>query len=244
MSPEQISNAPIGAAADLYALGATLFEALTGRPPFLGPDLVGQHLGEAPPPATSLRPTLGADHDRTLRRALAKAPADRFGSAVEMADAVAAWPVEAAAVPDPAGGADAGERLAALPLAPQPGDEERELWQSADARVALRRDGRTARNVLIEERAQPLEDAALDRLRNIAAAGGPFVQRVLRLSDDRRSIWYEAIVGEPVPLDELSDDERRRLGGAIASLPEGAARFAARTSAGPVLLIAPDRPSA
>ena len=51
MSPEQISSAPIGAAADLYALGATLFEALTGRPPFLGPDLVGQHLGEAPPRA-------------------------------------------------------------------------------------------------------------------------------------------------------------------------------------------------
>src|SRR4051812_28930855 len=69
MSPEQISNAPIGAAADLYALGATLFEALTGRPPFLGPDLVGQHLGEAPPAATDLRPALGAAHDETLRRA-------------------------------------------------------------------------------------------------------------------------------------------------------------------------------
>ena len=49
MAPEQITGAPIGAAADLYALGVTLFEALTGRPPFLGPDLVAQHLGEAPP---------------------------------------------------------------------------------------------------------------------------------------------------------------------------------------------------
>jgi eukaryotic-like serine/threonine-protein kinase len=243
MSPEQISNAPIGAAADLYSLGATLFEALTGRPPFLGPDLVGQHLGEAPPTASSLRPTLSDAHDRILRRALAKAPADRFGSAVEMAEAIASWPVEAAAVPTAVGTGDASERLAALPLAPQPGDEERELWQSAEARVALRRDARTARNILIEDRAHPLEDAALDRLRDIAAAGGPFVQRVLRLSEDRRSIWYESIGGEPVSLDDLTDDERRRVAGALASLPAGAARFVARTPAGPVVLIAPERPA-
>jgi len=79
-------------------------------------------------------------------------------------------------------------------------------------------------------------------LRTIAAAGGPFVQRVLRLSDDRRAVWYEAIAGEPVPLGELSDEERRPLAAAIASLPVGAARFVARTSAGPVVLIAPERP--
>src|SRR6185369_8102359 len=94
MAPEQITGAAIGAAADLYALGATLFEALTGRPPFLGPDLVGQHLGEAAPPATALRPALSGAHDQTLRRALAKAPSDRFGSAAEMAEAIASWPVE------------------------------------------------------------------------------------------------------------------------------------------------------
>jgi hypothetical protein len=243
MSPEQISNAPIGAAADLYSLGATLFEALTGRPPFLGPDLVGQHLGEAPPAATSLRPSLSDVHDQILRRALAKAPADRFGSAVEMAEAIASWPVEAAAAPTAVGTGDASERLAALPLSPQPGDEERELWQSAEARVALRRDARTARNVMIEERAQPLDDAALDRLRDIAAAGGPFVQRVLRLSEDRRSIWYESIAGESVSLDDLTDDERRRVGDALAVLPTGAARSVARTPAGPVVLVAPERPA-
>jgi len=247
MSPEQISSAPIGAAADFYALGATLFEALTGRPPFLGPDLVGQHLGETPPAPTLLRGTLGAQHDQTLLRALAKAPSDRFGSAAEMADAVAAWPVEeaAAAVPEAVrASGDNSDRLmnAALPV--QPSEEDHELWRTPEARLAVRRDPRTARNVLIEERAQPLADAAVDRLRTIAAAGGPLVQRVLRLSDDRRAIWYEAIAGETVPLDELSDDERRRLARAIASLPEGAARLVARTSAGPIVLIAPERPPA
>ncbi len=80
MSPEQISSAPIGAAADLYALGATLFEALTGRPPFLGPDLVGQHLGEAPPPAAALRADARAA--RTTRRCCARSRRRRpIGSA-------------------------------------------------------------------------------------------------------------------------------------------------------------------
>jgi serine/threonine-protein kinase len=248
MSPEQISSAPIGAAADVYALGATLFEALTGRPPFLGPDLVGQHLGEAPPAPTRLRGTLGPQHDLTLLRALAKAPADRFGSASEMADAVAAWPVEAAATAVPEAtraGGDTSERLmnAALPVHASQDDDEQELWRTPDVRLSLRRDARTARNILIEERAQPLSDAAIDRLRNIAAAGGPLVQRVLRLSDDRRAIWYETIAGDAVSLDDLSDDERRPLAPALAALPADAVRSVARTALGPVVLIAPERPT-
>src|SRR5206468_11395158 len=98
MSPEQITNAPLGVAADLYALGVTLYEALTGRLPFLGPDLVTQHLGEKPPAATSVRPGLRPVHDQTLLRALAKAPSDRFASAAEMADAVTSWPADSAEV--------------------------------------------------------------------------------------------------------------------------------------------------
>jgi hypothetical protein len=138
--------------------------------------------------------------------------------------------------------ADASEGVmnAALPV--QPSEDEHEIWRTPEARLAVRRDARTARNVLIEERAQPLTDDAIERLRNIAAAGGPFVQRILRLSDDRRAIWYEAIAGAEVAIDELADEERRPLERAIASLPPGAARFAARTPAGPVVLIAPERP--
>jgi hypothetical protein len=162
-----------------------------------------------------------------------------------MAEVVAAWPLEATGVVEsPPAAADSGSVRAPADLAAAAADEERELWRTSDARLTVRRDARTARNVLIEERAEPLEDAALERLRHIAAAGGPLVQRVLRLSEDRRAVWYEAIAGEPVPLDELSDEERRPLAAAIASLPAGAARFVARTSTGPVVLIASDRPPA
>ena len=94
MSPEQITGASIGYSADLYALGATLVEALTGRPPFFGPDLVAQHLGEAPPRPSERRPTLSPSHDQVLMRALAKVPGERFASAIEMAEAVLAWPTD------------------------------------------------------------------------------------------------------------------------------------------------------
>ena len=92
LSPEQISGAPIGPGADLYGLAVTLFEALTGRLPFLGPDIVGQHLSEPPPPASALYPGLSAVHDEVLLRALAKRPGDRYPSADAMAEAVRAWP--------------------------------------------------------------------------------------------------------------------------------------------------------
>ncbi len=136
MSPEQITNAPLGVAADLYALGVTLYEALTGRLPFLGPDLVAQHLGEKPAAPTSVRPGLRPLHDQTLLRALAKAPGERFASAAEMADAVAGWPVDSpeilvgalptARMPD-AGSSDGGLRRAESTA----DDEERQLWRAA-----------------------------------------------------------------------------------------------------------------
>jgi serine/threonine-protein kinase len=240
MSPEQITNAPLGAGADLYALGATLYEALTGRPPFLGPDLVAQHLGEAPSAATALREGLAPVHDRTLLRALAKAPADRFASASEMADAVATWPVESEDVP-PASGAGRATPAAPdlLAAAPEADVGERELWRAPGVRLLLRRDARTARDVLVEERDAPLDDPDVERVQRLAAAGGPTVQRVLRLTEDRRGVWYESLAGEPLPLAALSAPDRAAVSAALGALPPGAARRFVRTPAGPVLLVAP-----
>ncbi len=245
MSPEQITGAAIGFAADLYALGATLFEALTGQPPFRGPDLVAEHLAEPPPAPSSLNRVLSDAHDRTLLRALAKSPADRFGSAIEMADAIAAWPIEAAPAtahdganlaPD---GGDVRGTIADPPSEPHDADPpmEREVLVTADARIVIRRDPRTARDVLVEERVAPLADGLLETIRALAAAGGPFVQRILRLSDDRRAIWYETLAGEALPLSELTPEERAQVAGALAALPKAAARSFARTPAGPVLLL-------
>ena len=238
MSPEQISGAPIGFAADLYALGATLVEALTGQPPFLGPDLVGQHLGEAPPRPSARRPELTAAHDRVLQRALAKSPLERFGSAAEMAEEIATWPVEGAASPSVAARPTA-DAVAPPEIAGTAAPLDRELGPTPLGRLVLRHDRRTARDVLVEERSAPAEGAALDELRRIAAAGGPQVQRILRLSDDRRAIWYEIIDGAPLSIDALVAEEQAALTEALARLPADHQRLAVRTPGGPVLLVCP-----
>ena len=240
MSPEQITGAPIGYSADLYALGATLVEALTGKPPFFGPDLVAQHLGEAPPRPSGRRPGLSPLHDEVLMRALAKAPGERFASALEMAEAVVAWPAEATAggvtttaTETPAATAAPAERSESTPTV------ERELWRTTDARLVLRHDARTAREVLVEEHASPIDNEALQELREVATAGGPQIQRLLRLDADRRAIWYEVVEGDPQPLEALTPAERAAVAAPLARLPAGRARAFVRTAAGPVVLVAP-----
>ncbi|MES1208654.1 MAG: serine/threonine-protein kinase, partial [Pseudomonadota bacterium] len=235
MSPEQITGAPIGHAADLYALGATLLEALTGSPPFLGPDLVAQHLGEAPPSPSARRPGLAPAHDAVLARALAKSPAERFVSALEMAESVLAWPVDLVAAPV---GRAARERARPEPR-PAATPVDRELGRTLDGRLVLRYDPRTGREVLVEEREVPLAGAALDEVRAIGAAGGPHVQRVLGLSLDRRAVAYEIPDGPREPVAALSPAERAALSEALAALPAGRATHFVRTAAGPVLWIAP-----
>lgn len=251
MAPEQISGAGISAAADLYALGVTLFEALTGRAPFLGPDIVAQHLAELPPDVTALRPGLSPAHDQTLQRALAKTPDERFGSAEEMAAALRRWPLALLAIAAPPATAAAGPARAAAAAgdpngaAPDPGadDDRRELGRTADAELFLATDPRVGRRVLLEIRGEPLTEAGLARVRALAAAGGPWIQRVLSVSADRCTITYEWLEGTAQPVADLPPAERLKLDEALAATAtEGlsaAVARAVRTDGGPVLLVAP-----
>ena len=91
MSPEQVQQRPIDGRSDLFALGALLFECLTGRRAFDGAstsDVFGQILRVHPPPVSSLRTDLQERHDELCRRLLAKDPADRFQSADEVIGAI------------------------------------------------------------------------------------------------------------------------------------------------------------
>jgi serine/threonine protein kinase len=91
MSPEQVLQRPLDGRSDLFALGAVLFECLTGRRPFDGRgglEQVSEVLHHDPPPVSSLRSGLTTQHDELVRRLLAKAPADRFSSADEVLGAL------------------------------------------------------------------------------------------------------------------------------------------------------------
>jgi serine/threonine protein kinase/tetratricopeptide (TPR) repeat protein len=89
MSPEQWNAEPLGTASDLFSLGALLYEALTGVPPFGGqtPAEVRHAAVFDHPPALAGPPAIAAI-DRLLRRAMAKSPGERYVSASAMAAAV------------------------------------------------------------------------------------------------------------------------------------------------------------
>jgi serine/threonine protein kinase len=81
LSPEQASGAePASPRSDLYGLGATLFEALTGRPPFAGPNaavLLRLALTEDPEPLVRLRADVPRILERLVHTLLAREPAAR-----------------------------------------------------------------------------------------------------------------------------------------------------------------------
>ncbi len=92
MSPEQAcGDSDIGPAADQYALACVLYEMLAGDPPFTGAtsrSVLARHVVDRVPPLATVRPGVPRPIRQALLRALAKAPADRFPTTREFADAL------------------------------------------------------------------------------------------------------------------------------------------------------------
>ena len=151
MSPEQIKGAAtLDSRSDLYSVGVSLYELVTGKRPFDGDSqfaIMSAHLEKMPVPPLELDPTLPAALNDIILMSVAKDPDQRFQTAEAFRNALAnALPQPAATVPvpapAPAGAAAAAAAPAAAPMLiePTPPEEPRShrgLWVAAGAVAAV-----------------------------------------------------------------------------------------------------------
>jgi tetratricopeptide (TPR) repeat protein len=93
MAPEQCRGQQLDYRADLYALGAVLFSALTGRPPFVGEGIVQvimQHIQSAAPAPKTFNPNIPESLNALVQQMLAKNPLERPQSALAVKEALLA----------------------------------------------------------------------------------------------------------------------------------------------------------
>jgi ABC-type transport system substrate-binding protein/class 3 adenylate cyclase/tRNA A-37 threonylcarbamoyl transferase component Bud32 len=231
IAPEQLHGEEIDGRADIYALGCVLFECLAGVPPYRRANelaTVLAHLNEAPPSLVELRPELPAELDSVVRRALAKSPADRYATAVELADAArAAAGAEAVGPTTPAGHPQLQTFLIAdvrgyTSYTAQRGDEAGAELAATFARLARdvvsRREGR-----LVELRGDEAL-AAFESARHALQAAVE-LQHAVAEEDLPRGVGIGLDAGEAVPVG-------RGFRGAALNT---AARLCARARAGEVL---------
>ncbi|MFC8532106.1 serine/threonine-protein kinase [Nocardia sp. NPDC057227] len=114
-APELLTGCPVDRRADVYSLGCTLFELLTGGKPFGSRQpaaAMAAHLFEPPPRASALNPALPPALDAVIAKAMAKEPRERFASCGALAEAAVA-----ALGPAGAGGVSASGGRTGSPLA-------------------------------------------------------------------------------------------------------------------------------
>lgn len=120
MSPEQVKGEATDARSDLYSVGVSLYEFVTGQRPFTATSdysIMAAHVKEAPKPPVELHPGLPAALNEIILMAIAKDPAQRFQTADAFRNALSSVPVTAS--PTPAAlEAPTVDSIAALPNLP------------------------------------------------------------------------------------------------------------------------------
>jgi serine/threonine protein kinase len=209
MAPEQRMGRAATVQSDLYAVGAMLYEMLTGEP--AEPLVDASGFVERPPSA--FQPDLTAEHDAIVAPFLQELAERRPEGAFEARRLLESvrWPTRVLPRTAPAS-ARSSQR-------PPPGSARlaaaRELGDGRDA-ASLFYDSITERNVVV----LPFDDAALSRVRSLARVSRPSIAAVLRASPVEGQIWVEAPRGRALadgcgPLTPLQIGELREALAAI-----------------------------
>jgi serine/threonine protein kinase len=147
MPPEQVRAAAdqVGPAADVYALGAILYEMLTGRPPFQGAsaaETMLRVLAEGPAPPRRSHPRVPRDLETICLKCLEKQPGRRYASAQALADDLARFPAGKPIEARPIGARERGMKWARRrPVVAAPGrlDRGRHALRLRDGHLAVAR---------------------------------------------------------------------------------------------------------
>jgi eukaryotic-like serine/threonine-protein kinase len=193
MAPEQVTGAPLSAAADQYALGVTLYRMLTGRLPFDGTDIASQHLSRTPDAPSVHRPGLPPELDALVLQTLEKDPQRRFPSIVHLREAFLRIDLK-----------DAPPLVLQLPpqvvapLAPLVGpryQEESVLLETNERRLVLAHDQKLKRRVVLETLLdKSLKTSWRENIAALSRMDDSAAEVLLTLEDDC-AIW-EYTVGE------------------------------------------------
>jgi serine/threonine-protein kinase len=203
MSPEQITGAPISIAADVYSVGVTLFEVVTGRLPFLGPDFVAQHLGEPAPTPSAVAEHIAPGWDAIIGALLVKNPRERTPTLADLRRQLEALDLGGRAVMGPRPRRDS--RPHSIAQLAEDGEAkpryqfETPLGATPISTLVRAVDTVLDRSVVIE-RFEPGDDGtrALERARTFGRAQSPFVQRALGLDWNARQVVFEAPAGASI----------------------------------------------
>ncbi len=103
IAPEQVSDATaVDARADLYAVGCSMYFAVTGSPPFPGGtsiEKMKRHRNEYAPPVTDFNPAIPVDFARVIAKLMEKNPAQRYKSAKVLREVLLPWGAQDTSLP-------------------------------------------------------------------------------------------------------------------------------------------------
>ena len=125
MSPEQASGDAVDGRSDIYSLGCVLYEMLVGEQPFTGANVqavIAKRFAQTPADVATLREGVARPLARTVQKALARAPADRFETGAQFVASLG--DVESA----PARAAAPDKSLAVMPFVNRSGDADNQYF--------------------------------------------------------------------------------------------------------------------